>query len=182
MTDLDDEQLLTALWRAYAGRLPDGIRATRRDLLDAILADHEQPRAEQILPPAPPRIVPLDAVRAEVHQARTEDRAPALGWPWCGDPGASRPTGEAIATQHLDGSITLAWEPQDARSTIVSRDVLDAVVDERNRLVRELADTRAILDGSGAEVERLRGLLVEALSPGLLADRWVEIRREAGLT
>lgn len=67
MTDLDDEQLLTALWRAYARRLPDDIRATNRDLLDAILAERERPRAEQILPPAPPRIAigePIDPATA----------------------------------------------------------------------------------------------------------------------
>jgi len=62
---------------------------------------------------------------------------------------------------------------------------------EIQHLRSKLADTRAILDGAGTEVKRLRGMLAEALdvTDGLLVDeangarrRLAEIRREAGVS
>lgn len=63
---------------------------------------------------------------------------PRLGWPWCGDiPTGGEIRGDVIATvHHDDGRVTVAWDRPDATCTIVGRDVLDGIVEERNRLIR----------------------------------------------
>lgn len=176
-----------------------------------------------------------------------------VGWPWCGDvPSGGEIRGSAIATVDGDGMVALVWDRAEATCTIVSRPLLDGIVDERNRLIAEVERLRgareatvqaiedavadldiddlaaydveriarvacaqfrvgeverlriietasigahALLADAEAEVERLRGLLAEALDAWTDAhqcalgfshiaspDRIAEIRREADLT
>lgn len=84
-------------------------------------------------------------VNAQLPDAR-------LGWPWCGDVPTSREIrGEVTATRHDDDTITLTWDQPDATCTIISRDVLDGIAEERNRLTTENRE----YEQRAAEVVRL---------------------------
>lgn len=91
-----------------------------------------------------------EAGRADVttNQPINTTAEPRLGWPWCGDtPTGSEIRSDVTATIRGDGTITLTWDRDDATCTIVGRGVLDALTEERNRLVLQVveADQRAAL-------------------------------------
>lgn len=94
------------------------------------------------------------------------------------------------ATWHADGTIDVRWS-EGQTSCLMSRQVLDSLLSqlgiaraEVEQLRAERDDTRAILDGAGVEVKRLRGLVGDAIDAGARNDGEdiARIWREAGLT
>jgi hypothetical protein len=109
-----------------------------------------------------------DRLLAELHRlADVEDRLVAAGDRFRTEAERLRAELERVsasptAYRDLRGNVVVDW-PDGAQSCLVAREVLLAVVDERTALRTALDDTCAILDGSGAEVKRLRELLAEVL-------------------
>lgn len=112
--------------------------------------------------------------------------------PWHGETRVHYPAGDVTATRNPDGTVSLAWTPDDARSTIVSRDVLEGITDEHNRLTRENRervvhagslqrqiedltrerdDERSAANALSADVTRIHGWLTEALDALERTDR-----------
>jgi hypothetical protein len=119
----------------------------------------------------------LDGAGTEVNRMRAELNGPTV-------------------TRQADGHLTVEWPtgqdfPTGAQRCLMSRPLFDQITDELNALRAEVAASRAILDGAGAEVNRLRGLVAEVLAcfdamTDAGATGWIDpaadarIRREAG--